>query len=335
MEKLNNKTNKAIFETNAQACDIMNDIIKKDMENKINIAELLKDCPKGTKLYSPLCGECRVLNIYDGLGFDVICGDDTVYNFSYDGRYNIMGDCCIFPSKENRDWNKFQRPFKDGDILFVKSAYNWILVYKESENNEGLYKYVAIQDNPNRTCIFYDNCPLCYKEEVSEIRLATEEEKEKLFQAIKNNGYTWNEETKILEKLIEPEPKFKVGDRIKEKQSGVIGEVIDVQQKKYNVKVDDNKGLYVYFREQDAWELAPNKFDITTLKPFESKVLVRDINTDEWKGHFFSHYDNNSDRPYICIGVEWINEYKQCIPYEGNEHLLGTTNDCDEFYKTW
>ena len=53
---------------------------------KINIAQLLKDCPKSTKLYSPLCGECRVLNIYDGLGFDVICEDDTVYNFSYDGR---------------------------------------------------------------------------------------------------------------------------------------------------------------------------------------------------------------------------------------------------------
>lgn len=26
---------------------------------------------------------------------------------------------------------------------------------------------------------------------------------------------------------------------------------------------------------------------------------------------------------------------KQCIPYKGNEHLLGTTNDCNDFYKTW
>lgn len=76
---------------------------------KINIAELLKDCPKGTELYSPLCGECRVSYIYDGLGFDVVCGDDTVYNFSYDGRFNIMGECCIFPSKENRDWSKFHK----------------------------------------------------------------------------------------------------------------------------------------------------------------------------------------------------------------------------------
>ena len=70
----------------------------------INIAEILKDCPKGTKLYSPICGECRLVKIYDGLGFDVINDTDDVFNFSYDGRYNLNGECCIFPSKENKDW---------------------------------------------------------------------------------------------------------------------------------------------------------------------------------------------------------------------------------------
>ena len=34
---------------------------------------------------------------------------------------------------------------------------------------------------------------------------------------------------------------------------------------------------------------------------------------------------------YVVGGGKW----EHCIPYEGNEHLLGTTNDCDEFYKTW
>ena len=38
------------------------------MENKINIAELLKDCPKGMELYSPLCGKC----VYDRLNFGTI-----------------------------------------------------------------------------------------------------------------------------------------------------------------------------------------------------------------------------------------------------------------------
>lgn len=82
-------------------------------------------------------------------------------------------------------------------------------------------------------------------------------------------------------------------------------------------------------------ELIPvsNKFDITTLKPFESRVLVRDSNREKWKSNFWGFYD--SDRamkyPYACCG----DEFAQCIPYEGNEHLLGTIKDCDEYYKTW
>lgn len=83
---------------------------------KINIANILKDCPEGIKLYSPSCGDCRLIKIYDGLGFDVINDTDDVFNFSYDGRYNLNGECCIFPSKDNRDWNTF-RPFKDGDVI--------------------------------------------------------------------------------------------------------------------------------------------------------------------------------------------------------------------------
>ena len=45
----------------------------------------------------------------------------------------------------------------------------------------------------------------------------------------------------------------------------------------------------------------------------------------------FSTYSDNYNTKFHCIGTY----YNQCIPYEGNEHLLGTTNDCDDFYKTW
>ena len=94
----------------------------------INIAEILKDCPKGTKLYSPICGNCKLLKIYNGLGLDVINDADEVFNFSYDGRYNLNGECCIFPSKDNRDWNTFHRPFQDGDVISNNSyiATLWI-----------------------------------------------------------------------------------------------------------------------------------------------------------------------------------------------------------------
>lgn len=54
-------------------------------------------------------------------------------------------------------------------------------------------------------------------------------------------------------------------------------------------------------------------------KPFD-KVLVRDDNEADWKCDFFSNISNSGY--YHCINAGW----KQCIPYEGNEHLLGTTN---------
>lgn len=57
----------------------------------------------------------------------------------------------------------------------------------------------------------------------------------------------------------------------------------------------------------------------TELKPFD-KVLVRNNDDDEWVCDIFSHIDELAF--YYCVGTRW----EQCIPYESNEHLLGTTN---------
>jgi hypothetical protein len=85
-------------------------------------------------------------------------------------------------------------------------------------------------------------------------------------------------------------------------------------------------------KEQDDYELVLNKFDINTLKPFD-KVLVRDSDKGVWCCSFFSHYTDTycSFYSFRCVGTS----YRQCVPYEGNEYLLGTTDDCDDFYKTW
>ena len=60
------------------------------------------------------------------------------------------------------------------------------------------------------------------------------------------------------------------------------------------------------------------------LKPFD-RVLVRDEDDDGnfWKVELFSHYDASSEYPYYCLS----SNYSKCIPYEGNEHLLGTDKE--------
>lgn len=73
-----------------------------------------------------------------------------------------------------------------------------------------------------------------------------------------------------------------------------------------------------------------NKFDITTLKPFD-KVLVRNKSNEVWTANFYSHYDATSDKPFICVGWSEMNEYRYCIPYDVNKELLGTTNNSEEY----
>ena len=136
-----------------------------------------------------------------------------------------------------------------------------------------------------------------------------------------------------MEELVKP--KFKVGDRVKHISAYTSGIIVKVDDKGYHIDYPKGEGVcYISFTLEKDYELAPNKFDITTLKPFD-KVLVRDGDTYVWEAHLFSRYYKNSDKPYICIGVEVLNEYRQCIPYDSNKELLGTTNDCDNYYKTW
>ena len=64
--------------------------------------------------------------------------------------------------------------------------------------------------------------------------------------------------------------------------------------------------------------------DAPGFKPFD-KVLVRDDDRDEWRCDFFEYFDESEDS--LC-GFQCLQNYwEQCIPYEGNEHLLGTRED--------
>ena len=177
------------------------------------------------------------------------------------------------------------------------------------------------------------NCHIGYNFETNEFffsrerfdRLSTEEEKELLFKAIKDNGYKWNAETKTLEKLVEP--KFKVGDKIANRlckymwtdgSQGIIS------------KITDNKyiftdGSYISTSNQDNWELVhdkKHKFNPKTLHPFD-KVLARFFDSDCWRCEFFSHITNVYDNVYRYTTTSGNTLYDKCIPYnDETKHLV-------------
>lgn len=288
---------------------------------KINVAELLKDCPKGMELdctiFDDVTLDCVTKNgVYIRLNKEKICELSKFGNFI--GFENSK--CIIFP-KGKTTWEGFVPPckFEDGDIVF--SGVSLISIFKGIKEGYvgSLYSYVSVGEN-----VGFNIDKDCWT--LNNIRLATEEEKARLFQAIKDNGYKWNEETKTLEKL----QKFKVGDKVKRKEVNYtyIVTIVGIDEEYYTYVNQNGEPASISVKNQDDWELVPNKFDISTLVPFESRVLVRNDESQYWIPAFWGY--KRDDGYTTTFG--WS---KYCVPYEGNEHLLDKTDDCDEYYKTW
>lgn len=235
------------------------------MENKINIAEILKDCPKGTKLYSPIFGEVKFYKYHENIiTISATYNDerDTLNTFSKNGSYYSgysQSECLLLPSSKMRDWTKF---FKRGDIV-IKDGGGMAAVFDGWANDT----YTEFNTTVNLYC---DN----------------------------NTGEEEVCTTLLFRKATE------------EERNQFIEKVERILKGKYN---------------PETLQVEPVK-PTCPFKPFD-KVLVRDDGTQEWCANYFSHYRGyDKYYPYACID----SNYRYCIPYEGNEHLLGTTDPYTE-----
>ena len=101
------------------------------MNENLNLAEILKDCPKGTKLYSPIYGDVELVDVsQDNVPYPIKTktnpnsdGMFSTVSFTKDGRIFVEhnGECMLFPNEEQRDWSKFKQlvkpKFKVGDKI--------------------------------------------------------------------------------------------------------------------------------------------------------------------------------------------------------------------------
>lgn len=313
------------------------------METKINVAKILKDKPKGTKLYSSACGKCE-LKEADDKSFKVsfhslksgfmIGGEGT---FDKNGNLYDDGECVVFPSKEMRDWSKFA--WKRGDVLI--SDCGFVCIFKEW----------ASDDYTRFNGCYFDGMPNAETAKYSKLDNNTAYG---YIREIENRcGGKLNLETLRIEKS-----EFKDGDIIKmtwDKYSAIVifweysnfGKGFDshvffnIKTKiiEYNIHghtlqdvilrlatEDEKKQLFSALeKEGKAWDVDKKKVvslkpNVDELKPFD-KVLVRDSKSNEWRANLFSY--KNVNEPYCCVYASW----NYCIPYEGNEHLLGTKNN--------
>ena len=102
----------------------------------MNIANILKNCPKGTELYCTIFGQVELKCVVIGTTYPIQIRtiDQKVYGLTDDGKWNFVGDteCVLFPSKENRDWDAFRREV-EGNICGFKPFDKVIVRQTEEE----------------------------------------------------------------------------------------------------------------------------------------------------------------------------------------------------------
>lgn len=333
------------------------------MGNKINVAEILKDKPQGTKLYDLLRNidvELDKVHTID-VGTYIECtstnevGSTLLFDYSKLGTEKcwLEGLRILLPSKNMRDWGKFA--WKKGDVLINSCGFQCI--FKEWASDD----YTKFNG-----C--YSNSRDGY-EDVSNAETAK-------FDKLDNNiayGYVREIERKLggilnLETLdIEKaQPEFKDGDIVcmmdrfdnyrfifiyrneddenfyyhaHKTRNGFVnlGENEYLSKpRNYSVHLATDLEKQQLFdalaKNGKAWD-AEKKMIVgmklkVELKPFDN-VLVRHQKTEEWRANIFSHTDKTDEYlDYVCVNGRW----EFCIPYEGNESLLGTTKDVEVSY---
>lgn len=325
------------------------------METKINIAEILKNKPQGTKLYDLL----RNIDVYldevhiTDIGSYIECtannevGSTMLFDYSELGTEVswLDGLQILKPSKYMHDWSKFA--WKKGDLLVNSCGFQCI--FKEWASDDytkfnGCYSNSrdGYEDVSNAETAKFDkldhNIAYGYVREIE-----------------RKLGGKLNLETLEIEKS---QTQFKDGDVITimphmgdkliylfkseddEKYYGhafLDGNIAIINEDSYCQKdfctarlstEEEQKQLFDGLaKEGKAWDAEKKQIvDIKKehqFKPFE-KVLVRDTYDDMWRASFFSHIKEDDGR-YVTTCFTW----KYCIPYEGNESLLGTTKDVE------
>lgn len=279
------------------------------MNENLNLVEILKNCPKGTKLYSTIYGEVKLYSIEEKHQYPIIFTKTTGYTnrVTADGRHLVdyNGECTLFPSKDQRDWSKFTAPwYKKEKLVELKESDDekirrWIIDdIRYNMNNEPLnnseYKKKAEK-------------AIAWLEKQGEQNLPSANERAWLY--LVSDVLTWKDG--IGQYLDDP--------RVQELAKRLCSKYV---QKLYNPSVLSNSSNI----GKDE-----RKFDPKTLNPFD-KVLVFDSDRS-WTPLLFSYLEYSLNYPRMqCFDFA----ARKVIPYnEETKHLVGTKEEAPEFYRFW
>ena len=152
-----------------------------------NLVEILKNAPEGLELYSPVVGKTKLYRVKSSDVCPIVTKSSTGIFCCFDerGRMDKDGECILFPSKENRDWDEWQFTLlKPGHFVTAM----------------GLTFYINSKFNDDFKVV-YSNGFVGKRSPMIAFQFASTEEIEHFYVELRKNGYTIkNGELKPAEK---------------------------------------------------------------------------------------------------------------------------------------
>lgn len=319
------------------------------MEAKLNIANILKNKPSGTKLYADAFGELSLecVKVNKVISIFVKTKRSISYSFYSNGSYTKEGEPILVPSKKMRDWNKFA--WKRGDVLISNDGKSHVIFSRWYDDNYTSFCGKHYLNNENKNTLYY-GVLICTTEKYS---LEDKDAAKAYINTIEERlGGKLNLETLEIDKHQE----FKDGDILSCDEDTytqhtilILHKDVDITESivslvRHSELVEDNEPIDDFFltrlypaREDEkkelfdalakkgkAWNAVKKQIvDLKpkwTPKPFD-RVITRTPETP-WTANFFSHID--SDGIKNCIDDRYI----MCLPYnDETAKLIGTTNN--------
>ena len=160
------------------------------MNENLDLTKILEGCPKGTKFYSPLFGEVEFVGISDGRIIVNCVRINRRFMFNVAGKYEMSelrysddwgnhlhsDECFLFPSKDQRDWSKFERfwdkPKKERFDVNTLQPFDKVLGFYDASGEWecALFSHLVGKDSFSVVCvgIIYSKC-IPYNEETKHL----------------------------------------------------------------------------------------------------------------------------------------------------------------------
>lgn len=268
-------------------------------------------------------------------------------------------------NRKTLEIEKTQPEFNDGDIAFADfgNRQDVFIVSGKTKLSEGYYSFIVLNLNSTKALsIGYKTS--FFKENLNTIRLATEEEKKQLFDALAKEGKRWDSEKK---QIVDLKPAFEVGKLYvfrEEDEDGeltIIGELIaknesedtltfgnqyEIETEKFvtdqafDLRISVNKELReategeveLFNKHYDIWKNGKEEREQPAFKTFD-KVLVRDEKEFKWiPALFVRDRGEGANYRYEALSIQSgkTSGFSCCIPYEGNENIAFTDYDIED-----